>query len=156
MLRHIKFIVVHCTQTSTEVEAEFLRDQMKQDSHRPMYHAMVDRFGHCMRLMGCNLVADISHPFNENCYHLAYVGGVRNEKSCDTRSPIQHHAMFVKLKELHQLFPEAQIVGADFFTGNEKMNPCFDVIAWLEFHKRNSEHWVDYEENENGKWIFVE
>jgi N-acetylmuramoyl-L-alanine amidase len=155
MLRHIKFIVVHCTQTSTEVEPEFIRDQMKLDGHRPMFHTMIDRFGQCMRLMGCNLIADIVCPENENCYHIAYVGGIRRGRSADTRSPIQHHSLYTKLKELKKLFPQAKIVGSDFFDGDQSKSPGFDFDSWWAFHKANSQHWVDFEENEFGEWTFV-
>lgn len=158
MLRPVKYIVVHCTQTTPQVDAEIIRDAMKEDNRRPMYHGMVDRFGHFMRLMGCNLVADNRCPENEAAYHIAYVGGLNyNGQPHDTRNPVQHHALYEKLLELKELFPGAQLVGADHFAGDVTVNPGFDVTAWLDYYKDHREDWIEYEEpeTEEGQWKSV-
>jgi N-acetyl-anhydromuramyl-L-alanine amidase AmpD len=156
MLRNIEYIVVHSTQTNIETDAETLRDSLKANGQKPKYHYLIDRFGYCMRLMGCNNLANIEFPNNETCFHIALVGGLRGGHLADTRSPVQHHALFAKLKDLKEEFPKAKFIGADHFGGNKNQNPGFDFQAWFEFHKNNPQHWVDYEEDENGKWIFIE
>lgn len=155
MLRCVKYIVVHCTGTPPEIEAEFIR---KNKPGRPRYHGLIDRFGYFMRLMGCNCIADNPCADNEVCYHLAYVGGIdRNGRAADTRNPLQWHRLYEKIEELKNLFPDAVVVGINFVNPQVEQgeNPCFNVPRWLDIYRHQRDKWIDYEEQEDGTWLYM-
>ena len=144
MLREVKFIVVHCTQTFFEVDAEIIRDVLRERGRKPIFHGLIDRYGNFVRLIGCNWVLENLPHHNEHCYHLAYVGGLDTKSNPgDTRDPFQNFRLFLKLKEMKDLFPQAKIVGADYFLNNKIENPCFDAPAWFKHYGDNLETFLD-------------
>ncbi|MEW6469648.1 MAG: hypothetical protein AB1458_12025 [Bacteroidota bacterium] len=157
MKREVKFIVVHCTQSPQEADAESIKRNMA--GQRPVFHGMVDQFGYFVRLLGYNHAANNACPENELCYHLAYVGGLdRSGRPADTRNPLQWHRLYEKIQELRRIFPQAIVVGADFMyeeQSNRDKNPGFDVVQWLGLYATQTQYWQDYEEQEDGTWIYI-
>lgn len=151
MNRKIKYIVIHSTQTHSELSVEAIRNNWKANNQPIKFHCVIDRNGHAARILGMNYIADQSFPQNENCFHIAYVGGLI---PADTRTPLQSHILFEKIEEMKKLFPAAEVIGAGEFTGEE--NPGFDVEGWMHFYSSHREDWIKLEvpeENEEAEEI---
>jgi hypothetical protein len=137
MNRDIKIIVIHSTQTHSSLSVETIRNNWKINNQRSKFHCVIDRYGHAARILGMNLIADQNIPQNESCFHIAYIGGLI---PADTRTPLQTHILFEKIEEMKKLFPNAVVIGAGEFTGEQ--NPGFDVESWLNYYRSHREDWI--------------
>lgn len=150
MNREIKYIVLHSTQTHSHIGVESLKRYWKRNSQRPKFHCVIDCNGHAARLLGINHVAEQDFPQNENCFHVAYIGGLT---APDTRTPLQTHILFEKIEEMKKMFPNAEVIGVGEFTGEK--NPGFDVEGWMNFYASHREDWIsiDLPEDEEAEEI---
>lgn len=140
MNREIKYIVIHSTQTQSGVSVESIRNSWKKNNQPAKFHCVIDRHGHAARILGMNLTAAQQLPQNENCYHIAYIGGFLH---ADTRTPLQTHILYEKIEEMKKLYPSAVVIGAGEFTGEE--NPGFDVESWMNYYATHREDWIAME-----------
>lgn len=162
MNREIKYIVIHSTRTHKEVAVQDLRHEWNTQNKKPRFHCVIDTNGHAHRFMGAN---HCTAPFliknNEECYHIAYLGGLHNVPEVyraagvpndgfepeDTRTPLQMHILFEKIEELRRIYPDAKVVGADELihesTGRTIGSPAFNVSQWLKFHAAHREDWIE-------------
>ena len=133
----IDLIVLHCTDTrpSQNFTLEILAA-----SHRargfgkyPGYHFYVRRDGtlyYCrpLSIAGCHVKG-----YNANSIGVCYEGGHREDeppldrKYEDNRTAEQQVTLHELLSTLHELFPEARIVGHRDLPGVAKACPCFDA-----------------------------
>ncbi len=139
-MRKIKYIVVHCTATqpTATVEAikKYWKDVRKWD--KPGYHYLILRDGEIEQLLDEKEVSYGAFGHNQDSIHVSYIGGVdKNNKPIDNRSERQKHAMFDKLVELSEKYPQAQILGHRDFPGVAKACPSFDVRKWLHDYEPN-------------------
>ena len=137
MNREIKYIVIHSTQTPRTVSVESIRKSWRTNNEIAKFHCIIDSNGHAARILGMNLTAAQNVPQNENCFHIAYIGG---KNGIDTRNPLQSHILFEKIEEVKKLFPCAMVIGAGEFTGEQ--NPFFDVESWMNFYSTHREDWI--------------
>jgi hypothetical protein len=137
MNREIKYIVIHSTQTRKEVSIESIRNSWKTNNQPAKFHCIIDSNGHAARILGMNFTAAQNVPQNENCFHIAVIGGYAGT---DTRTPLQTHILFEKIEEVKKLFPTAMVIGAGEYTG--ETNPFFDVESWMNFYSTHREDWI--------------
>jgi N-acetylmuramoyl-L-alanine amidase len=136
-MRTIKYIVVHCTATPPETTIESIKNYWKQNLgwRNPGYHYIIKRNGDIVNLFPEDKVSNGVKGYNKNSVHISYIGGVdKNNTAVDNRTPAQVHAMFNKLVELSEKYPNATILGHRDFPGVTKMCPSFDVKEWLKHY----------------------
>ena len=144
-MRKITRIFVHCTagsqkQTVADLKAEFKRKGWKA----PGYHYVVDANGNIRRLLKEEEVANGVYGYNQNSIHIAYMGGIDAQgKAVDNRTPEQRKALRLKVEELKQEYPEADVLGHRDISPDKNGNgivdpwerikecPCFDVATEL-------------------------
>ncbi|MCC7302507.1 MAG: N-acetylmuramoyl-L-alanine amidase [Bacteroidia bacterium] len=133
-MRKIKYIVVHCTATEPTATVEAIKKYWKEVRKwdKPGYHYLILRDGEIMQLLDEKEVSYGAYGHNQDSVHISYIGGIdKSGNPVDNRSTLQKHAMFDKLVELSEKYPQAQILGHRDFQGVKKACPSFDVREWL-------------------------
>lgn len=133
--RDIRFIVVHCTATEPFATLEAIQRYWKEVrgwGDVPGYHYVIMRHGEIVQLLEETKVSYGAHGHNQHSIHIAYIGGIdQHGNPVDNRSHMQKEAMFGKLIELSEQYPQAQILGHRDFPEVKKACPSFDVQSWL-------------------------
>ncbi|MGQ0829341.1 MAG: N-acetylmuramoyl-L-alanine amidase [Bacteroidota bacterium] len=133
--RNIKYIVVHCTATPTSTTLESIRQYWKEVrkwGDTPGYHYLIKRDGSIVQLLDEKKNSYGVYHHNNECISIAYIGGIdKDGKPVDNRSESQKHAMFDKIVQLTEKYPNAEVLGHRDFAGVKKACPCFDVKDWL-------------------------
>jgi len=138
--RNIKYIAMHCTASKPEATLEELRTMWKEERgwKHPGYHYLIDREGEVLQLQHEKDIANGVKGYNTECIHIAYIGGVDKEnKPMDNRNPAQMEALFFKIVELAEKYPNAEIKGHRDFPDVHKDCPCFDVKKFVEEYVPN-------------------
>ena len=144
--RTIKYIVVHCTATVSTTAVSTIKNGWKARGWKnPGYHRLIDAQGKAHLLAPYAKVVNGAKGYNQSGIHIAYIGGVvrsmdnRKLVPADTRTLAQRETLNTFLRELHQLYPNAKIVGhrdlSPDLNGDgiiqpgewTKMCPCYDV-----------------------------
>lgn len=134
MNREIRYIVVHCTATQPNTEIENICRYWKEQLgwKNPGYHYIIKRNGEIVALQSEHLIANGVKDFNSHSIHISYIGGIdKNNKPLDNRTDAQQFAMFNKIVELMEKYPQAKVLGHRDFPNVAKACPSFDVRSWL-------------------------
>jgi N-acetylmuramoyl-L-alanine amidase len=137
-MRHIKYIVLHCTaspqtQTVDQILAYWKRPvaQGGKGWLLPGYHLMIPPNGVTRRLL------DDAHPSNgvagHNLYalHVSYIGGVdAHGNPTDNRTPAQIAEQIRIIRRWLAQFPDAEVLGHRDFPGVTKACPSFNARDW--------------------------
>ena len=134
MNREIRYIVVHCTATQPNTKIENICRYWKEQLgwKNPGYHYIIKRNGEIVALQPEHLIANGVKDFNSHSIHISYIGGIDNDnKPFDNRTDAQQFAMFNKIVELMEKYPQAKVLGHRDFPNVAKACPSFDVRNWL-------------------------
>ena len=125
-MRNIKYIVIHCTGTETNVSPSAISSYWKNvlKWKNPGYHYLIDAVGHLTVLQKEEKIANGVKGMNRRCIHLAYIGG---KKGQDTRTEQQKKTLNLIVAILKNRYPKAQLKGHCDFKGVLKTCPNFDV-----------------------------
>lgn len=140
--REIKYIVIHCTATQPEAKIEDIKAYWKNHLGwtNPGYHFIIKRDGDIIQLQNENSIANGVAGFNSKSIHISYIGGIdRKGKPADNRNRAQEDAMFDKIVELTEKYPDAEVKGHRDFPGVKKACPSFDVKEWLKNYEPDLE-----------------
>jgi N-acetylmuramoyl-L-alanine amidase len=133
--RNVKFIVIHCTATQPDTSIESIKKYWKEVKgwkDVPGYHYIIKPNGEIIKLLDEDKNSYGVYAHNNECISISYIGGIDKQgKPKDTRTRKQENAMFYKVIELSNRYPEAKIVGHRDFAGVKKACPSFDVKKWL-------------------------
>jgi N-acetylmuramoyl-L-alanine amidase len=133
--RQVKYIVIHCTATSPDAKLDAIRKYWKEVKgwkDVPGYHYIIKANGETVKLLDESKNSYGVYAHNHECISLSYIGGIdKNGKPKDTRTAAQEEAMFDKIVELTERYPNAKVVGHRDFKEVKKACPCFDVKTWL-------------------------
>lgn len=133
--RNIKFIVIHCTATQPNAKLENIKrywKEVKGWKDVPGYHYIIKANGEVAKLLDESKNSYGVYAHNSECISLSYIGGIdASGKAKDTRTRAQETAMFDKIVELTERYPDAKVVGHRDFAGVKKACPSFDVKKWL-------------------------
>ncbi len=140
-MKNVKYIVVQCTATPPNATVrEVKKNWRKREAYAILkaHPYLIKRNGEIERLWYYTVKEasgrDGGTPVDE-CLHIAYIGGIDREgKPADNKTQRQEDALFDKLVELSEKYPDAKIVGYDDLTGI-KNSPCFNVKEWLANYK---------------------
>jgi N-acetylmuramoyl-L-alanine amidase len=134
-MRNIKFIVIHCTATQPNAKLENIQKYWKEVrgwGDTPGYHYVIKPTGEIVKLLDENKNSNGVYMHNSECLNLSYIGGIDAQGNPkDTRTRAQETAMFNKIVELTERYPQAKVVGHRDFPGVNKACPSFDVKTWL-------------------------
>lgn len=132
----MRFITIHASATfpSMDIGVAEIRDwHLAKGWHDIGYHEVIRRdgtteFGRPAHVQGAHVL-----NFNPDNYGICMVGGLKE----GTRTPEdnftieQYDTLWKRMLVLHTKWPEAQIVGHNFFPGHENRGcPCFDWRKW--------------------------
>ena len=137
--RNVKYIVIHCTATQPETAIESIKRywrEVKKWGNTPGYRYIIKNNGEVIKLLdeGTNSYGVYAH--NNECISISYIGGIdKNGKAEDTRSVAQIRAMYAKIQELKERYPNAEVRGHRDFPNINKACPSFDVRFWLTHYK---------------------
>ena len=128
--RTIKEIIVHCTATEegrnfsvADIDAWHRAGGWRCIGyHYVVYLDGTIAYGRKPTEVGAHCLGH-----NENSLAVCYVGGLRNGKPADTRTPQQKIALLRLLSNLKTMYPNAKIYGHRDFSS--KACPCFDARA---------------------------
>ena len=129
-MRTIKEIIVHCT--ATEEGRNFsvadIDGWHRRKGWRCIgYHYVVYLDGTIACGRKLSEVGAHCAGHNANSIGVCYVGGLRNGRPADTRTPQQKMALLRLLFNLKTMYPNAKIYGHKDFSS--KACPCFDARA---------------------------
>ena len=141
-MRKIERIFVHCTASSQKATVQSILAEFRRKKWRvPGYHWLIDANGKMTQLVDESIVANGVKGYNPTSVHVAYIGGIdkQHPQGIDTRTPDQKAALEILLTQLHQRYPNAEILGHRDISpdknGNGKVDPferikncpCFDA-----------------------------
>jgi N-acetylmuramoyl-L-alanine amidase len=133
--RKVKYIVIHCTATQPNVTVESIKrywKEVKGWKDVPGYHYLIKPNGEIIKLLDESKNSYGVYAHNNECISISYIGGIDKEgKPKDTRTKAQEHAMFDKIVELTERYPQAEVRGHRDFKEVKKACPSFDVKTWL-------------------------
>lgn len=138
-MRDIKYIVVHCSDTpkNTTVESILRFWKIHWGWKSPGYHYIIKQDGEIVQLLDEELISNGVLGFNKNCVNVCYIGGKKKDGTHgDTRTPAQENALFDKIVELTEKYPNAIVKGHGEFPNQEgRTCPNFNVREWLANYK---------------------
>src|SRR5688572_25481299 len=111
-MRDIKYIVVHCSDTpkNTTVESILRFWKIHWGWKSPGYHYIIKQDGEIVKLLDEKFNSNGVLGFNENCVNVCYIGGKKKDGTHgDTRTPAQETALFNKIVELTEKYPNAVV-----------------------------------------------
>lgn len=137
--REVKYIVIHCTATQPEATIESIQRywrEVKRWGNTPGYHYLIKPDGEIVKLLDESKNSYGVYAHNNECISISYIGGIdRKGKPFDTRTRKQERAMFDKVIELTERYPNAEVLGHRDFQGVKKACPSFDVRTWFENYR---------------------
>jgi N-acetylmuramoyl-L-alanine amidase len=125
-MRNIKYIVVHCTGTDTNVSPSAISNYWRNHLgwKNPGYHYMIDAVGNLTILQKEEKIANGVKGHNRRSVHVSYIGG---KKGLDTRTEEQKKTLKLVIDILKNRYPKAEVKGHCDFRGVTKTCPNFDV-----------------------------
>ena len=139
-MRKIKRIVVHCTATQQTVNIQsivnYWRNTLKWKNNG--YHYIIEANGNTVKLTDIVNLANGAAGYNLQAIHIAYIGGIDNNKNpVDNRTIEQKNALRILIMQLASKFPDADILGHNQLPGVYKSCPCFDAAKEYCIYNKN-------------------
>ena len=128
-MRSIKYLVVHCSATSSKATVEAIKSYWKNTLgwKNVGYHKIIEADGNIVTLAPDEMITNGVKGFNTNCLHVCYIGGVKNGKGFDTRTDAQKESLIKVLKQWKENHPSAIIQGHKDFPRVAKECPSFNA-----------------------------
>ena len=124
----VKYLVVHCSATrcNQDFSVERLIETGKERFGQVSYHYYVRRNGDIIPTLPESVRGVHARGYNHCSIAICYEGGL-NERGVaeDTRTELQKHALYELLKQLHEEYPRARIVGHRELPRVHKDCPCY-------------------------------
>lgn len=130
----VKYLVVHCSGSPCNhpFTVEGLINTGRERFGQPSYHYYVRRNGTVVPILPESVRGVHAVGYNHCSIAVCYEGGLdANGVAADTRTELQKHALYELLKQLHEDYPQARIVGHCELPGAHK--PCPGFTASEEF-----------------------
>ena len=129
----VKLLVVHCSATRSDrpFSVESLIATGNARFGQPSYHYYVRRNGEVIPILSESVQGAHARHYNHCSLGICYEGGL-NPKGCsdDTRTEVQKHALFELLKNLHEDYPDARIIGHRELPHVAKDCPCYSMTEY--------------------------
>jgi N-acetylmuramoyl-L-alanine amidase len=132
-MRHIKYIVIHCTATPQSAKVSSIQSYWKNTLgwKSPGYHRIIEPDGNIVTLANNEQVCNGVAGYNANSLHVSYIGGVDAKgKGLDNRTPAQQQALWLVVQDWKNKYPNAEVLGHRDFPKVAKECPSFDARKW--------------------------
>lgn len=136
---NVKYLVLHCsgTRCNQAFTVKSLINTGNQRFGQPSYHYYVQRDGTIVPILPESVQGIHAVGYNHCSIAICYEGGLNEHGvAADTRTELQKHALFELLKELHQDYPQARIVGHTELPGAHKPCPCFEASEYRRYFEQ--------------------
>lgn len=134
-MREIKYIVIHCTDTRSNATVESIQRYWRENRgwKSPGYHYIIKADGEVVQLLSEEKESNGVLGYNKYCVNVCYIGGKKKDGSSgDTRTRSQENALFDKIIELTEKYPNAIVKGhGEFPNQGGRTCPNFNVKEWL-------------------------
>ena len=139
-MRKINKIVVHCTATQQSVSIPSIKIywyfNLKWKNYG--YHYIIEANGNTVQLTDLENIANGASGYNKNSIHIAYIGGIdNNKKPIDNRTVEQKNALRILIMQLASKFPDADILGHYQLPNVKKACPCYDAAKEYRIYNKN-------------------
>ena len=124
----VKYLVVHCSgnRCNQPLTVDGLTNTGKERFGQPSYHYYVRRNGNIIPILSESVRGVHAVGYNHCSIAVCYEGGLdEHGVATDTRTELQKHALYELLKQLHEEYPQARIVGHRELPGVHKDCPGF-------------------------------
>ena len=124
----VRFLVVHCSgnRCNQPLTVDGLINTGRERFGQPSYHYYVRRNGNVIPILPESVRGVHAVGYNHCSIAVCYEGGLNEQGvAADTRTELQTHALYELLKQLHQDYPNARIVGHCELPGTTKPCPCY-------------------------------
>ena len=131
-VKSVRWIILHCSATREDRDytvEQMMRDHKARGFRTIGYHFYIRRDGTMTQHRRLLEVGAHARPYNRCSIGICYEGGLdENGKSANTLTAAQYERLEALFVELHQLFPEAEIVGHRDLPGTTPKDcPCLDA-----------------------------
>jgi N-acetylmuramoyl-L-alanine amidase len=132
-VRHIKYIVVHCTATHHRATIANIQAGWRAKGWRaPGYHYCVRYDGGITQLLAESQIANGVKGHNAHSIHISYIGGVDAKgKAKDTRSDLQKRTLRITLADIKRRYPKAEIVGHRDLSPDMDGDGIIEPFEWV-------------------------
>ena len=141
-LKHdaVKLLIIHCSgsRSNQPFTVEGLIATGNARFGQPSYHYYVRRNGDVIAILPESVQGVHARHYNHCSLGICYEGGY-DEKgvATDTRTEKQKHALFELLKELHEDYPNARIMGHRELPGVAKPCPCYSMAEYASLQPKS-------------------
>ena len=135
----VKYLVLHCsgTRCNQAFTVAGLINTGNQRFGQPSYHYYVQRNGNIVPILPESVQGSHAVGYNHCSIAVCYEGGLNEQGAyADTRTELQKHALFELLKQLHQDYTQARIVGHTELPNAHKPSHCFDVSEYRKYFEQ--------------------
>ena len=124
----VKYLVVHCS--ATRCNQDFTEEKLiktgKEQFGQPSYHYYVRRDGSIIPTLPESVRGVHAAGYNRYSIAICYEGGLNEHGvATDTRTELQKHTLYELLRQLHEDYPKARIIGHRELPGVHKDCPCY-------------------------------
>ena len=155
-MRHIKFIVIHCTAGHGDLASvkRFWKDTLKWKTGG--YHKFVDYDGTVTDLYPLETITNGVKGFNNHSVHISYRGGINKTtgKAEDTRTEDQKAGLLNAIKDILAQLKEHQNVNGIKILGHRDFSPDKNGNEVIESWERIKEC-PSFEAESEYKWITI-
>jgi N-acetyl-anhydromuramyl-L-alanine amidase AmpD len=131
-MRQIKYIVVHCTATSSTVKHQVILDGWRRKGwDKNGYHWLIDSDGLAARLQDDEIVSNGVFGYNNQSVNVCYIGGIVKGKAVDTRTEAQKGMLETILLEYRKKYPNAKILGHRDLSPDKNKNGIIESFEWI-------------------------
>jgi N-acetyl-anhydromuramyl-L-alanine amidase AmpD len=126
----VRFLVVHCSgnRCNQPLSVDGLTNTGYERFGQPSYHYYVRRNGSIIPILSESVRGVHAVGYNHCSIAICYEGGLdEHDVATDTRTELQKHALYELLKQLHEEYPLARIVGHHDLPGANKPCPCYSM-----------------------------
>jgi len=131
-MRTINEIILHCTDTEAGKDytvEEIERWHIQRGFTEIGYHYIIHPNGEISQGRDINKIGAHCKGHNAHSIGIAYIGGRRDGKPADTRTPDQVSAMDRLILTLVEAYPIKRVTGHNNYSN--KACPCFNVQEYL-------------------------
>ena len=139
-MRKITRIIVHCTATQQTVSIQsivnYWKNTLKWKNNG--YHYIIEANGNTVKMTDIDKIANGAAGYNEQSIHIAYIGGIdNNRKPIDNRTIEQKNALRILIMQLAAKYPDADILSHYQLPNVKKACPCFDAAKEYSIYNKS-------------------
>ena len=143
-MKEIEYLVVHCAATPSTMDIgvkEITKWHIERGFFTIGYHFVIRRDGDVESGRPMDRPGAHARGYNERSIGICLVGGTKKDgKTVENNfTPAQFHALAILLRQLTELYPNAEVLGHRNLPGVNKGCPSFDVRKFWKPYLENKD-----------------